>query len=113
MKASRPNPSAPAVVDSFPVDESVYGVRGLAGNMMDWCADSCTREGPQIAGARVVLAQGESESDVDPAAYWSLRGGSWGSIDRYTRLAYRNHGSPNFRSPDLGFRLCRSRVTPR
>ena len=26
----------PAVVDSYSIDEPVYGVRGLAGNMIDW-----------------------------------------------------------------------------
>ena len=27
------------VVDSYPVDTSVYGVRGLGGNVFDWCRD--------------------------------------------------------------------------
>ena len=26
----------PSLVDSFPIDESVYGVRGMAGNIMEW-----------------------------------------------------------------------------
>ena len=36
----------PAVVDSFPVDESTFGVRGMGGNVQDWCADLHRRDGP-------------------------------------------------------------------
>ena len=40
----------PAPVTEFPADESPYGVRGLAGNIVEWCADEYRREGPPIAG---------------------------------------------------------------
>jgi len=37
MRDSRPE--GPAPVDAHPEDESPYGVRGLGGNVRDWCAD--------------------------------------------------------------------------
>ena len=70
----------PAVVDSYPVDESPYGVRGMAGNVKDWCLD-------EIDGKRVT------------------RGGSWLSSERNIRLATRNSSSPTFRSDSFGIRL--------
>ena len=39
-------PALLAVVDSFPVDESVYGLRGMAGNQMEWCGELWAQEGP-------------------------------------------------------------------
>ena len=37
MRDSRPE--GPAPVDAHPEDESPYGIRGLGGNVRDWCAD--------------------------------------------------------------------------
>ena len=44
----------PNSVESFPVDESVYGVRGLAGNMSDWAAGEFSVDGPVTRGARLL-----------------------------------------------------------
>jgi formylglycine-generating enzyme required for sulfatase activity len=38
----------PALVSDFPFDESPYGVRGLAGNMRDWCLDLVSAEGQSL-----------------------------------------------------------------
>ncbi len=44
----------PASVERFPVDESVYGIRGMAGNSRDWCADRYDlHDGPPTEGRRV------------------------------------------------------------
>jgi len=42
MRDSVEGASATASVDSHPVDESPYGVRGLAGNPCTWCARRAT-----------------------------------------------------------------------
>ena len=35
----------PQVVDTYPLDVSPYGVRGLGGNVLDWCVDVWTKDG--------------------------------------------------------------------
>ncbi len=71
-------------VDSFPVDESPYGVRGLAGNVRDWCADS------QPGTTRRFN-----------------RGGFWLGSAREARLADRHEHDPDHRARVLGFRVAR------
>ena len=36
----------PVVVDSFPVDVSPYGARGMGGNVRDWCVVADEPGGP-------------------------------------------------------------------
>jgi serine/threonine-protein kinase len=100
MRQSHPGRPLPSVVHRFPVDESVYGVRGLAGNVEDWCADEFRREGPPTAGGRV-LAPAAGSSD----ALRCFRGGNWFSHARGARSASRLRSEPALRSANLGFRL--------
>jgi len=76
-------------VDTFPVDESPYGVRGLAGNVRDWCSD-------QVADGR----------KID-------RGGFWLGNAREARLADQHEHVPDHRAAEIGFRVCRSLHTTR
>ena len=102
LRESRAGRLLPAVVDGWPVDTSVYGVRGLGGNVADWCADVFRREGPQVEGARL------------PSSYpWApdaqlgrvTRGGDWVSAMRAARSAYRGAHLPSSRFGALGFRV--------
>lgn len=79
-------------VDSFPIDTSVYGVRGLGGNSRDWTSSSWTKDWnhERVEGMRVA------------------RGGGWGSNENGVRSANRYHSNENYRLAGLGFRLCRS-----
>ena len=71
-----------APVDAFEVDESPYGVRGMAGNVRDWCVD-----GGEL---RIV------------------RGGAWNAPDpRLARAAYRTTRPAHTRQPRVGVRLVR------
>lgn len=87
------------VVHSFPIDESPYGVRGMAGNSRDWCADAYVKGvPPRIEGV-----------DDAPDAPRVVRGGSWTSrVPRAMDAGYRMQGPPNARDGNLGFRLARS-----
>ena len=90
-----------APVDSFPVDCSPYGVRGLAGNVRDWCADVWLADGP--TGERV------QPGDPGDALSWRVRrGGSWGDMPARARLADRDWYHPGYRYDYLGVRLVRS-----
>jgi len=88
MRWSHRGRPLPARVDSFPVDESVFGVRGMAGNTQDWCADLQ----PPDDGYRV------------------RRGGSWVNVERFARCVFRRTLTPSDRFGNLGFRLVRSVV---
>jgi len=54
MKASHRGCMLPACIGQYPVDESVYGARGMAGNSRDWTgtayqADSDVRDGAAVS----------------------------------------------------------------
>ncbi len=89
-------------VDSFPMDESPYGVRGLAGNAHDWCQDLFRADGPPVRDARPVLGGPGDEH------FRVVRGGTWTSSEGKCRSAYRSNGDPDVRSALAGFRLARS-----
>ena len=86
MRHSRPTRPQPEPVGAFPTDVSVYGARDLAGGMRGWCADT-------------------SHSD-DPKRR-PVRGGSWNSIPRNCRAAYRYGNEPWDVYADFGFRVVR------
>jgi eukaryotic-like serine/threonine-protein kinase len=98
---ARPHPME---VDSFAIDESVYGVRGMAGNCEDWCADVFERAGPPHLDGRVVVRQADDEH---PGAR-ATRGGDWFGTARVARLTFRHAALPSFRAGYLSFRLARS-----
>lgn len=81
----------PAPVDSYPADESPYGVRGMAGNIRDWCIPDTVDDADDI--------------DDDPVP---ARGGCWFSTPEMCRLASRDFSPATARSAGTGFRLVRS-----
>jgi len=88
-------------VGEFPVDRSPYGVRGLAGNVRDWCSDPFAPAGP-------VSHDGRWRYEEPPLAGVPRvgRGGTWCVNPVSLRSAYRSWFAPTFRSDDsLGFRL--------
>ena len=91
MRASRKERTTPVVVEEFPRDASVYGVRGLGGNVYDWTS------------TEDVEGTGESRR-----AHRVSRGGSWGGAARSCRAAYRWRFEPANVGDNRGFRLARS-----
>jgi eukaryotic-like serine/threonine-protein kinase len=90
-----------ASVASFPVDESVYGVRQLAGNVHEWCAEP--HGSPVPAAGTAAVLPGPSDAEVR-----IVRGGAWNNAISNARCDLR-HGAPAIsRMPFLGFRLVRS-----
>lgn len=97
----------PASVHSYPVDVSPYGVQGMAGNVMDWCADIYTTSGPsELTSSSVVIPRIDPKTAEESVRV--MRGGSWSSYGRDCRVAVRHRGSTTYRLNDLGFRLVRS-----
>ena len=67
----------------YPADVSVYGVRGVGGNVRDWTGTAGTGD----RATRVV------------------RGGAWGDSRIVTRCAYRALVVPMYVGDDVGFRV--------
>jgi serine/threonine-protein kinase len=101
MALSRPTSPGHAPVEAFPLDDSPYGVRGMTGNVRDWCSNGYLRAGP--AGALIDPREGPPDAE-----YRMIRGGSWSSTAMMCRLATRLVSAPTGRLTAVGFRLARS-----
>jgi serine/threonine protein kinase/formylglycine-generating enzyme required for sulfatase activity len=93
-----------ALVDTHPVDESPFGVRGMGGNVRDWCADVFLREGPPMPDGRATISPARNREILRVC-----RGGSWAESGEDGAAVTRREGLPaHARAPWLGFRLVRS-----
>ncbi|MFC2172356.1 formylglycine-generating enzyme family protein [Acidobacteriota bacterium] len=90
MRISRRERTSPVVIEEYPADVSVYGIRGMGGNIRDWTATEIFEgEGEMARNSRVV------------------RGGAWGNSSIYSRSAYRYRLDSTLVIDDLGVRLAR------
>ncbi|MBL8679887.1 MAG: SUMF1/EgtB/PvdO family nonheme iron enzyme [Myxococcales bacterium] len=94
MVGSRSGAPALEPIDAFATDESVYGVRGLAGNMRDWCLDRWTPDG-------------DGTDAHDGPLLRSIRGGTWSAAPHFCRPAARYAAAPDNRFASVGMRLAR------
>jgi len=87
-----------------------WGLYDMLGNVDEWCVDdwSSTHDGADAVGASRLV------SGKDEDGEWGrvVRGGSWYSVARYCRAAFRTGVEPDFRNDDLGFRPARGQVRP-
>jgi eukaryotic-like serine/threonine-protein kinase len=105
MRHSHKVDSLPSVVDSFPIDCSLYGVRGLAGNIMDWTNTVFSENWDGIAvDCNKIILERATKSD----ALRIIRGGGWGLDIKGLEANRRGRYDPYRRSSYLGFRLCRT-----
>jgi len=103
MRESHAGRRGPAPVTAFPVDVSVYGVWGMAGNVRDLCATPWQVE-PEL-GERVPPAPAVP---LEAGQLVVSRGGNWGGIARNARCVFRSGKIQGLRSSYLGFRPVRS-----
>jgi serine/threonine protein kinase/formylglycine-generating enzyme required for sulfatase activity len=102
MRQSHPGRAMPARAGTWPVDESPYGVRDMAGNAATWCADPWRYEGPPCPDDRVVAPPLGSD-----AALRVVRGGTWNDAPDFLRAARRNFNPTHYRGSLLSFRIGR------
>ena len=88
------------------MDESPYGIRGLAGNVREWCLNGWTRTGP--TEDRVTITDDADDTVSDRQDWRSVRGGAFTTNPQSCRLAGRLAARPHDRLSTLGFRLVRS-----
>jgi len=93
-------------VHAFPEDESPYGVRGVVGNIRDWCGNAWKWDGPAVNNG-IVLADPAVDEDEELRA---VRGGAWSSAPEVCRVAARFALAPSQRLSSVGIRLARDVV---
>ncbi len=89
-------------VNTFEHDESVYKVRGTAGNTRDWCLDRFRESGPPLANRRLLMPSAEDLADT---GFKSSRGGSYGNSASRARSADRDWWFPERSYVGRGIRL--------
>ena len=90
LRDSRQERNCPVAVGEFPTDVSIYGVRGMAGNMRNWTATV------------------ESDGEDDPREGRVVRGGAWYDNRVNARCADRDWNEPSLVIDYVGFRLALS-----
>jgi formylglycine-generating enzyme required for sulfatase activity len=106
VAGSHPDLPRPVDVHAYPEDESPYGVRGVVGNVRQWCGNTWKWDGPAVENA-IVLADPAAEADTELR---SIRGGAWFGAPETCRVAARFALSPSERMSAVGIRLARDFV---
>jgi formylglycine-generating enzyme required for sulfatase activity len=90
-------------VGMFPAN--AWGLQDMHGNVREWCLDQWHKsyEGAPRDGSAWLKAAEENDKDGDSKRL--LRGGSWSSLPRYCRSAYRGRNRPGDAYNDVGFRV--------
>ncbi|MCB9743832.1 MAG: SUMF1/EgtB/PvdO family nonheme iron enzyme [Alphaproteobacteria bacterium] len=88
-----------ALIQEHPEDEGPYGVRGMGGNVRDWCHNSYQREGIAEHERRVLHEPASPE-----APHRMVRGGSYAAKENLCRAAVRLVWAPTESYAVLGFR---------
>lgn len=101
MRDSHPGRATMPTVGSYPVDESPYGLRDVAGMMRNLCADAWVPEGPLVRDGRWTPQESPGgRMLVD-------RGGAWSFDPNRSRVAARGGVDDAWRSNFQGFRPVR------
>lgn len=90
-------------IHTYPLDESPYGVRGMGGNVRDWCLNAFNQRGPPREMQR--LLPGGHGTDQQ---YRMVRGGSYSSAPTWCLAAARFAAPPGAGLNTAGIRLCAS-----
>ena len=106
MRDSHQGRPSPSPVDSWSVDESVYGVRGMGGNTRDWCEDIFVKDRDDLSGHDVALAT-MSRGRAGKARHVTRGGHFLGGL-RQAGVASRFATSTTLRSNQVGFRMVRA-----
>jgi len=102
MRESRPGFCQPEPVGAFPVDESVYGVRDMAGGMRQWVADI---HGELSVEAALAEPEPSPGAPRDSGGMRIARGCAWHYTAILTRSASRSRHFALGRRSGVGFRV--------
>ncbi len=97
----------PVPVQSYPVDQSPYGVRGMAGNVRTWCRETFQPAEANPSVPSSLRLDDTVDSLPDHAEARVFRGGAWYLSRDQCRAAARDGNSPTARFKTVGIRLVR------
>ena len=103
-RLSHSGPPSSAPIERFKVDQSPYGVFGMAGNVADWCLTPHLDEPPLRAGAWAPSVSVEEALASDLPARVA-KGGAWDDGPAFCHTAVRHRGLAHYRRAGLGFRV--------
>lgn len=92
-------------VDAPTLDETMHGVRWTVGNVLTWCREPWSFDGPP-EGA--VLELGPVDSDADEVRYRMLRGCAYNTPQQMVSCSTRFAMPPGDRSMSAGLRIART-----
>jgi eukaryotic-like serine/threonine-protein kinase len=98
---SLPNRPSLVSITDFPTDVSPYGVRGVTGNVYDWCLNPFSVDGPMVDNGRFIPVPQQGEVKT-------VMGSCWSSREFTTQAWHRDHRNQADRHYGCGFRLARS-----
>lgn len=113
MRESQHGVVSPTSIQDAPLDVSVYGVRHMGGNVMDWCLDAYHPAGPPVRNGVFSMSEAWEASLphtialTPPYTRRLRRGGAWGSNRSALRSSDRNWSNPGHPFSLVGFRLVR------
>jgi serine/threonine-protein kinase len=105
MKDGHQGRASSGPVDSYPVDESAYGVRGLGGNARDWCMDTFVKERDDLHNKEVRVAT--RSGGRAGKGHHVTRGGHFAASARQARVSGRHAAATGHRSGRISFRMVR------
>lgn len=103
VHGSRPGEPRLTAVDACPTDVSPYGIRGLMGNVRDWCLNGYRKHIPPTEHGPPSLAPAPAD-----AQHRMVRGGGWASSPSICRAASRFASPPKTAAFQVGVRLVRA-----
>jgi formylglycine-generating enzyme required for sulfatase activity len=105
MRDSRPFTQQPEPVGTFPIDESPYGVRDMAGGMREWVADIF---GERTAAELVAEPEPPPSMERGASTMRQVRSGNWRSDSAWARAASRGGQFALITGPGLSFRCAKT-----
>jgi formylglycine-generating enzyme required for sulfatase activity len=107
IRDSHPQTSSLAITNDHPIDRSPYGVLGMVGNSMDWCANAFVPPDQFDVRPRRVAPQVPPEEEDEATIGRVYRGGSWSYAAQLCRPVRRFRHHPATQVNDLGLRPVR------
>lgn len=85
-------------VGKMPLNQSVFGVVNMSGNVAEWCSDWYHSNHYRLIKGDSIICLEQSQNKV-------IRGGGWNSVEFYLRSTARYYALPSSKSDEIGFRI--------